>query len=220
MTPTQPTISGGLVWILSGLALLVYSAIGLSNTTIPGVEELVNFIRSTEGTYLYLGAFLAIFIEGLYFLGSFFPGSTIVLLIAIVSQAGGTAQFLGIILTIYVGWLLAGVCNILGAWVFSYRLTKVDSPTLEDNTGLTWFPAFRANTEVAQITEGHRPLQVFWSSWRVKSIACIGAALYALIIPLFIDIGSMNNEEGFWSLLIIAAINFAVGGHKIFLVQQ
>lgn len=183
----------------------------------PGVEELVNFINRAQGGYLYLGAFLAIFFEGLYFIGSFFPGSTLVLLIAIVAQAGGTTQFFTIIMTIFMGWLLAGVINILLAKYFSHvlKLEKNQLQKLKDNAGVTWFPAFRANTEVAQITEGHSAAQVFLSSARVKLLASAGAAIYALIIPFFVDIQTLDNNEGFWSLGLVALITFGIGIYKI-----
>ncbi|MCK5354270.1 MAG: hypothetical protein KAJ63_04080 [Methyloprofundus sp.] len=186
------------------------------------MEELVAFINSAHGNWLYLAAFMAIFIEGLYIVGSFFPGSTMVLLIAILAQTGGIVQFSGVILTIYIGWLLAGLVNVFGAKYFA-KTIHIDTHTLDkiiDNTGTTWFPAFRANTEVAQITEGHSVTEVLKSSLRVKTYASLGAAVYALIIPLILDIQNRTNEEGFWSLSIIAGISFAVGGYKIHQYRQ
>ena len=209
---------GGLVWIFSGCLLLAYGALGLTGHDIPGAEDLVAFINAAQGPWLYLAAFVSIFIEGLYLLGSFFPGSSLVLLIAVVAQAGGPVQFLGIIFTIYIGWLLAGLVNVFGAKYF-FKTLHIDVDSLdkiEDNTGTTWFPAFRANTEVAQVTEGHKLSEVLWSTFRVKSYACVGAAVYALIIPFLIDIQNVDNEEGFKSLAVIALISFAVGGYKLY----
>ena len=216
--PDNSKSYSGLVWIFSGCLLLVYGGLGLTNTNVPGVEELVAFINSAQGNYIYLAAFLAIFIEGLYVIGSFFPGSTLVLLIAILAQVGGVVQFIGVIGTIYIGWILAGFFNIYGAKYFSKTL-HIDSSTLdkiEDNTGLTWFPAFRANTEVAQIAAGHKTSEVLWSSIRVKTYASLGAAVYALVIPFLLDIENRTNEEGFMSLAVVAAISFGVGGYKIY----
>lgn len=222
MQQSHAKLYSGLVWIFSGCLLLTYGWLGLTKTNIPGVEELVAFINSAQGLYLYLAAFLAIFIEGLYILGSFFPGSTLVLLIAILAQTGGVLQFLGVILTIYIAWLLSGLINIFGAKYFSKTL-HLDSKSLDkivDNTGLTWFPAFRANTEVAQITEGHSVKEVLLSSVRVKTYACLGMAVYAFIIPFILDIENRTNEEGFWSLSIIAGISFGVGGYKLYQYRQ
>lgn len=209
--------SGGIVWLLAGTALLAYGIIGLTQTNVPGVADLVDFINSAQGHYLYLAAFLSIFIEGLYFLGSFFPGTTLVLLIAIASQTGGIDTFLSIMGIIYVGWVLAGICNILFARLFarSLHIDPKEIEKIEDNTGLTWFPAFRANTEVAQITEGHTVLSVFRSSLRVKTYTIIGASFYAFLIPFIVDLSEVENEEGFWSLGIIALINYGVGVYKI-----
>lgn len=219
MSKQQNTASlyGGIVWLLAGAALLTYGGIGLTNTDVPGVADLVAFIHSAEGGYLYAAAFLSVFIEGLYFLGSFFPGTTLVLLIAIAAQTGGIEMFVGIMGTIYVGWLLAGICNIVLAKYFSrtLHLSPPQPEELDDNAGLTWFPAFRANTEVAQITEGHSVLSVLRSSIRVKTYTIIGASFYAFLIPFIVDLQNVDNEEGFWSLGIIALINFAVGGYKL-----
>ena len=79
-------LRSGIVWILSALALSTYGTLGLLNYRLPGVEEIVSYISSIQGTYLYGAAFLAILIEGIYFLGSFFPGTTLVIVIAILSQ--------------------------------------------------------------------------------------------------------------------------------------
>ncbi|MCA9354314.1 MAG: hypothetical protein KC877_02215 [Candidatus Kaiserbacteria bacterium] len=217
MKSNKDKLYSALVWIISGTALITYGALGLTKTNIPGVEQLVALISNAEGSFLFIAAFLAILVEGLYVIGSFFPGSTLVLFIAIFAQVGGAWQFAGTILMIYLGWLLAGIVNILGARYFSRSfLDKIeDLKPIEDNTGLTWFPAFRANTEVAQITEGHSMSSVFWSTWRVKTIASLGAAVYAFIVPMFIDFQDISNEEGFWSLSVIAMINFAVGGYKL-----
>ena len=59
----------GLVWILSGGVLTIYGTMGLLNTSVPGVEELVAFASSANGFYIYLAAFAAMFIEGLYLIG-------------------------------------------------------------------------------------------------------------------------------------------------------
>tara|TARA_B100000508_G_scaffold140487_1_gene141716 strand:- start:2615 stop:3295 length:681 start_codon:yes stop_codon:yes gene_type:complete len=217
---TKHHLYGGIVWIISGSLLVTYGILGLTKQNIPGVEELVSFIQAAEGVYIYLAAFIAIFIEGLYFFGSFFPGSTFVLLIAILSQAGGPDTFLKVIGTIYIGWIMAGLVNMFGASLFAKKIQSVISDKIEDNTGATWFPAFRANTEVAQIIEGHSFWEVFRSSLRVKTIACIGAAVYSLVLPFIIDLTSMKNEEGFLGLSIIAAISFGVGIYKIRLHRQ
>lgn len=210
-------IYGGIVWLISGAALLLYGILGLTQTNIPGVEELISFVNSANGAYLYLGAFISIFIEGLYFIGSFFPGTSFVLLISIVAQTGGYLQFGLIMTTIFIGWTLAGITNILLAKYFSrpFNLTA-NQEALENNAELTWFPAFRSNTEVAQITEGHSARKVFFSTTKIKLYASLGAAVYAMIIPLFIDLQALKNEDGFWGLAIIAGVNFVIGASKIY----
>ncbi len=202
-----------LVWIVSGLFLVIYSGLGLLDVSIPGVEELVKFINSTSGMYLYAAAFLAIFFEGLYIVGNFIPGSTLVLLLAIFAQAGGTFAFLGTILAIFVGWCLAGAINIfLTARILKQRGLPIAPATpVRDRILTTWYPAFRANYEVAQVVSGIPPLRVFWSSLRVKIWASLGAAAYALILPFIIDMNNINNEEGFATVLGVSIICIGVG---------
>jgi hypothetical protein len=206
------------VWLLSAGALLIYSILGVSDFNLPGVENIVAFITKAEGGYIYLAAFLAILIEGTYILGTLFPGSTFVLILALMTQAGGPALFLATILAIFVGWCTAGLINIgIARWycgTLTYTL-KETPYEVKDRTLATWFPAFRANYEVAQIVEGGDPLAVFLSSVRVKAIASICAAGITSIIPFFMDIHDINNQEGFASLIIIALVTLVVGVRKL-----
>lgn len=210
-------IYGGLVWIVSGLALLSYGILGLIQADIPGVQDIIAFVNSAEGMYLLVAAFVTIFIEGLYFLGSFFPGTSLVLLITILAQSGGYFTFAISIITVFIGWTLAGAVNILGARYFSslVTITKLKAATLEQNAEITWFPAFRSNTEVAQVAEGHQPLQVFLSSTLIKLYASVGLGIYALVIPLFIDLQAVNNKQGFIGLAVLSFVNIGVGIYKI-----
>lgn len=203
----------GLVWVFSGLFLCTYGTLGLLQVDIPGLEQLVNFIQKTEGVYIFSTAFLAIFLEGLYIVGNFIPGSTFVLLIAIFAQAGGANTFFLTILAIFVGWCSAGAINIFITSKFISHATKqsLSQTTVNDRILTTWYPAFRANYEVAQVVSGISPLRVFWSSVRVKIWACSGAALYALILPHLIDINELDNEDGFTSVLLVALICIFVG---------
>jgi len=202
-----------LVWIISGTFLLIYSGLGLLDVSIPGVEELVDFINNTSGVYLYLAAFLAIFFEGLYIVGNFIPGSTLILLLAVFAQTGGTFAFLGTILAIFIGWSLAGIVNIfLTARILRGRGTPVPSiEKINDRALTTWYPAFRANYEVSQVVAGTPPLKVLFSSLRVKALASVAVALYALVIPFLIDVNTINNDEGFITVFGVAVICIAVG---------
>ena len=218
MKQNRAKLYGAFVWILAGAALLMYGILGLTQTNVPGVEQLVALVNNAQGNYIYLAAFVAIFFEGLYFIGSFFPGTSLVLLIAIVGQIGGLEQFMYIIATVFVGWVLAGAVNVLGAKYLSktFKPSEQTLEKLEQNAEITWFPAFRANTEVAQVTEGHSMKKVFISSTIIKVYVSVGLAVYATIIPFFIDIQNVENDEGFWGLAVIALINFGIGGSKIY----
>lgn len=207
-----------LVWILAGLSLVAYGVIGFLNSSIPRVEELVYFLSTAEGKYIYLAAFVSIFIEGLYFIGSFFPGSTLVVILAILSQVAGLPVFIGTILAIFAGWCLAGVVNIWFAKAYRSKIARLQEDKeykIKDRLWTTWFPAFRANYEVAQITDGGDPLKVFLSSVRVKLWASLAAALCVLVFPLFVDIKEVSNEQGFVTVVVVAIISFIVGGMKM-----
>ena len=205
-----------IVWIVSGFFLFLYAGLGLLHFSIPGLQELVTFIENISGMYLYAAAFLSILFEGLYIVGSFIPGSTLVILLAVLSQTGGTATFLFTICAIFLGWVLAGTINIFITSKFIRPKDVAGSleenvRTIKDRPFTTWYPTFRANYEVAQVVSGTPPLQVFWSSLRVKSFASIGAGLYALLIPYFIDIKNLDNQEGFVSIFLIGIICITVG---------
>tara|TARA_B100001989_G_C24546245_1_gene470988 strand:+ start:870 stop:1547 length:678 start_codon:yes stop_codon:yes gene_type:complete len=210
-------IYSGIVWIVAGIALATYAFLALTGYNLPGVENLVAFINSSTGNILYLAVFIAIFFEGMYVIGSVIPGTSFVLISTILAQTGGPFKFLSIIFTIYIGWLLAGVFNVVFAkFLTSHLKVKESESKIEENAEVTWFPAFRANTEVSHITEGHKPGEVLWSSFKIKSYACLALIPYALIIPFFVDFGSMENEEGFRGLFAIALINIGVGVYKIY----
>lgn len=182
------TFYAGIVWIISALSLTTYGIIGLFNATIPGVEQMVTFLSSIDGQYIYLGAFIAILLEGLYFIGSFFPGASLVVILAILSQLNGHFVFFITILTIFIGWSIAGAINIFATKLYRSQIIKlkdVEDYSVKDRVWTTWFPAFRANYEVEQTIEGGNPIKVFASSMRVKFFVSIAVAIVTLIFPFF-----------------------------------
>ncbi|MAZ56187.1 hypothetical protein CL653_00120 [bacterium] len=206
------------VWLLAGIALGTLSLLAAFHWEVPGVDWLLGVLANATGPYLYLAAFTAILIEGIYLVGNFFPGSTIVVLLAIISQSGGSWSFLGVIVAIFSGWCLSGIINIYVAKYYRSRVIDAlehDNLVISDRPWTTWFPAFRANYEVTQVIEGHSPLKVFFSSVRVKVWACIGAGVYTLIFPHFIDVNEITNQQGFLSLLPLALIMCGVGIWKL-----
>ena len=170
-----------------------------------------------------MAALLSILVEGLYIVGNFFPGATLVLILAVVSGLKSFAFFVSIILTIFIGWVIAGAINIYAATVYSKKIMKLPPDTetvVKDRAWTTWFPSYRANYEVAQIAEGGDPLKVFVSSVRVRVVASLAAAVYTLTLSMFVDIESFSNEEGFWSAVMVGLISTAVGVYKIYLNTQ
>lgn len=215
---SKNALYAGATWLISAFVILSYGMYGYVGGAIPGVEELVQFLGSAEGVYVYVAAFIAIFIEGLYLVGSVFPGTTSIVLLAVLSQIGGTAMFLTTIFTILAGWTLAGAINVTMATLYRHKIAALPQSqqySVHDHIFTTWFPLIRANYEVQQVVEGANPVKVFLSSFRVKSIASAAAAIGALIIPSFVDVNDISNEEGFLTLGIVSVVSLCVGLYKI-----
>lgn len=210
----HPEKRSSLVWLFSAGVLITYATLGLFGVGIPGVEELVSWLSTAKSWQFYVGGFLAILIEGLYVVGNFFPGTTLVLLLAMLSGIGGSVwQFWLTIGAIFLGWCLAGLINILVAHFSLARLPAGDQPEfkVKDNLWLTWYPAFRANYEVAQIAAGGNLWQVLMSALRVRFLASLGAAGVAWLLIQLIDLEEIDNEEGFMSVLAVAVVMVVVG---------
>lgn len=201
-----------LVWIFSGVSLLIYALLGLFNQNIPGVEELVSFISNISSSYLLLAAFLTILIEGLYIVGNFFPGASLVMFAALVSQVHGPLFFLQTIFVVFVGWSISGGFNVLFAKLF--KKEGVFEKPISENLLLTWFPSFRANYEVSQTFEGKPITEIFVSSIRIKALVSFLMIFFLLIYSYFIDINEIKNEEGFITALFVAAISLFIGFKK------
>ncbi len=202
----------GFVWLLSALILSSYALLGLFGFTLPGVEQLVTLMSKTSGALIFGAAFTAILLEGTYIIGSFIPGTSLLTVLAILSQAGGPLMFLGTVLSIILGWCLAGFINIyvitrLGG---KYQPADISQNEVHDNIFVTWYPAFRANHEVAQVASGLPRSAVLKSALRVRLIASSLAAILTLIIPLFVDIRTVSNKEGFLSVLVVAIVCFGI----------
>jgi len=208
----------GLIWVASAVALAIYGTLLLSNSEIPGMGDLVRFLSSIDDTYIYLAAFISVFIEGLYFVGSFFPGASLVMIIAIISGASGYLVLFTTLLLIFVGWSLAGMCNIYFAKMYRSKVIKLqhdDEYSVSDRVWTTWFPAFRSSYEVAQVVEGGNPLKVFISSLRVRFFATIFVGILSLIVPLILDINETSDKESLTTISIVMCISLVVGIRKI-----
>lgn len=127
--------------------MFIYATIGILIENVPGVEALILWLETLVGVWVVLAVFVAIIIEGLYFVGSFFPGFSVVVLLAILSQTDSLALFVSTILAIFLGWVISGAVNIYFAKKYA---VEVDHPvSARDYPLATWLPSFRANQEVA-----------------------------------------------------------------------
>lgn len=218
MNGTLKNEYSGIIWILSSISILIYATLAVTNKNLPGVEQLVDYMSTVSGFYIFVAAFLAIFIEGLYIIGNFFPGSSLVVILAVLSQVGGPVYLLVTIIAIFLGWSLSGIVNIFFTKIYHAKiLNKVHNPEYQviDHPWTTWFPAFRANYEVTQIVEGGEIYKVLKSSIKVKFLTSLVMLGIVSLLPLVIDISELSNEEGFASLFIVATINFIVGIVKL-----
>lgn len=208
----------GIIWITSAIALAIYGVILFLNSEIPGMGELVNFISSIDSRYIYLAAFISIFIEGLYFVGSFFPGASLVIIMAIISGTNGTLTFIITLFLIFIGWSISGFLNIFLANIYRERIIRLkhsEDYFVKDRTLITWFPAFRSSYEVAQVIEGGHPIKIFLSSLRVRFWSTLFVGGLALIVPLLIDIKSSSDHESFLIILVVFGISLTVGSRKV-----
>jgi len=209
----KPLLYSGLVWLVAAGSLFVYAIAGSIGLQVPGVEQLVVWLDQLEGSWILVAAFVAILIEGLYFFGSFLPGSTLVLVVAVLAQLQSWAMFALTILSIFLGWVVSGALNILFAQQMRSLVKQPvdDGYVVQDKAWETWFPSFRANYEVSQVISGAPSWKVFWSSVRVKLWGSLGATACVLLIPFFIDVKELNNSEGFLVMFLVAAIMLGVG---------
>ena len=198
-----------LVWLIAGVGVCIYATIGILIENIPGVEALILWLETLVGVWVVLAVFVAIIIEGLYFVGSFFPGSSVVVLLAILSQTDSLALFVSTILAIFLGWVISGAINIYFAKKYA---VEVDHPVLARDYPLaTWLPSFRANQEVAQTVAGIAPLRVFINSTRIKLCASLFMAVIVLVLAQTLDINEISNDEGFATLYASASVMLVVG---------
>lgn len=202
-----------LVWIISGSFLLFYSTLGLFGIQVPGVEQILGVLNKSSGFYFYLVAFLAAFIEGLYLVGHLIPGSTLMILTAVLSISFGWKVFLFTFLLLWIGWNLAGIFNVVIARKLNIT-TVQDGSKATDKLYMTWYPAFRANHEVAEVISGVSVFSALKSSFRVKTIVCVAMMLYSYLISLVLDVNKISNEEGFTLVVIFALISIGVGLHE------
>ena len=208
----------GVVWLLAGLAVTAYATVGIVVEDIPGIQQLITWLNSFVGWWVLVAVFIAILIEGLYFIGSFFPGSSIVLIIAILSQSDSWLLFWLTIATIFTGWVLSSVVNIYFAK--KYSIQPDTSFVVKDKVLLTWLPAFRANYEVSQVVQGANPLKVFVSSVRVKLFGSAIVTLALLLLAEGVDVSQMSNDEGFATMYVSAFVMVVVGIRQIRKAQQ
>jgi len=195
--------------LIAGVGVCIYATIGILIENIPGVEALILWLETLVGVWVVLAVFVAIIIEGLYFVGSFFPGSSVVVLLAILSQTDSLALFVSTILAIFLGWVISGAVNIYFAKKYA---VEVDHPVLARDYPLaTWLPSFRANQEVAQTVAGIAPLRVFINSTRIKLFASLFMAVIVLVLAQTLDINEISNDEGFATLYVSASVMLIVG---------
>jgi hypothetical protein len=209
----------GIIWIISAIALAIYGFLIFFEAKVWKIEDLINFLSSIDKNYIYLSAFISVFIEGLYIIGNFFPGASLVMISAIISGASGYIILFKTLILIFIGWNIAGIINIYIANIYRNKIIKLkhsEEYSVKDNILTTWFPSFRSSYEVAQIIEGGHIMKVYISSIKVRFLATLFVGMLALIIPLILDInqGSFDRESIF-SIFIVFCINLIVGIKKI-----
>lgn len=217
-TKNKSELYAGLIWIVSAIALGIYGIMLYFKSTLPGMGDLVKFLTNIEDKYIYLAAFGSVFIEGLYFIGSFFPGASLVLLVAIVSGMFGYGVLVITLVSIFIGWSIAGIINIIFAHLYRNKIAKLEHSNeylIHDRVWTTWFPAFRSSYEVAQVVEGGHPVRVYISSLRVRFWATLFVGVLAMIMPLIFNIDNFSDKESYVTILGVLLISLSVGILKV-----
>jgi hypothetical protein len=201
-----------LTWYIAALGLATYGTLVLFETPVPGVADLFALLEGVDAVHIYLTAFVAILFEGVYVVGTFVPGTSIILLSALVSGIGGIDVLMVTTLVLYVGWLCAGLINIFVA----KKLTKTPSTHTPHSSSLymavlTCYPSFRAAQEVAEVVRGVRWQSVFVRSAYIKAAALCCFFVGALIVPYVIPTDTISNEEGVFTVYALAVVCVGIG---------
>lgn len=203
------------IWIVAGIVFFIYSYILFSNIEINIIESLITFLSNINKEVIYLGAFIAIFIESIYLIGTFFPGSSLILLLAIASQFNGMATYFITILSIFLGWSLSTFVNI---YIGKALLDKNEVPTktnkIKENYFITWFPAFRANDEVSQASIGRPVTEIIQSSLKIKFVTSLIMMIAVIIIANTIEFATAV-EETYTSVIFVGFVCLGVGIYKL-----
>lgn len=216
-------VAQGIVWIVGGFASIAYAVYGVFFEA-PGVVQLANFLASAEGSFMLVAVFIAILIEGIYIFGAFFPGSSIVVLLAIIGLGFDLLFFVAIIFCVYVGWVFSSLVNVILADVFRHRLlphfNKIDDrrPHFASNF-VTWFPVFRANSEVARVISGSGWKTVFFQSVLFKLIVSMLMGLLLFFFGGLVDVNQIDNREGFLALFLVGVLSCGGGASKMWRVR-
>lgn len=118
---------------------------------------------------------------------------------------------------IFFAWSIAGAFNVFVALCIKKGFIKnyyIESINIESNKWISWFPSFRANYEVSQIFEGYSWKKVFIVSSKIKLIASFVLMIILYLLSFIIDINSINDREGFFSLFIIGVISLVIAFFK------
>ncbi len=215
-------LHSGIIWIASGILFIIYEFLNIYfDLNIPGLKEIINLLNNSPDYLIFIISFLVMFIEGLYILGNFFPGSSIIITITSLSQYDGNGKFILIIFIIFLSWTSSGIINMWIAKKYKYILEKRYPPKknkifmVKDNILGTWFPSFRSNYEVSQILEGGIFSEVLKSSLRVKFFISIIMGLISYSIAILWDVKKIDDNEGLIFTIFISIIMIIVGVKKI-----
>ena len=202
------------VWIIASIVMFSYSLLVLLAFDIPGMAQIIDIISSIQTSYIVAAAFVVIFIEGIYGIGSLFPGSSFTLLFASLAALESPATFALVVISIFLGWSSATVINILYAKRM-YPTTITQSHQGRSHILYSWMPGFRANQEVADIARGISVYRVVYSTLVIKLIASIIVGGIAYMLPFIMDIETLSVTNGFVLSVIFAAITLGIGLFKL-----
>ncbi|MGK0209110.1 MAG: membrane-associated protein [Patescibacteria group bacterium] len=122
---------------LSALVMYIGLLLMIKISLVPSIPEMFLFMNYLFNSFGYFGLFVASFLEGIVYMGLYFPGSFVVLL-AVLFSDGSFISFIKISVVVAIALTLTSCINYgLGRLVRLIHPTKKNSPQLQHgNSGL------------------------------------------------------------------------------------
>jgi hypothetical protein len=204
--------NSAITWYIAAFGLATYGTLVLFDTPMPGISDLFTFLQEIDTSQVYIAAFVGMFFEGVYILGAFIPGTSLIMLAALTAGLGGVWVLAITTVAIYLGWFCAGCVNIFLATHVSRVPPRQDARTASLRTMiLTCYPSFRATQEVAEIASGVPWQRVLLQSAYIKAVTLACFFVGALVVPYIVPLELITDREGVFTVYALAVVCVGIG---------